>query len=150
MMILRLAVILPATLISIVPILPARESTPPPPPSAYTVPRTDASIKQLLVGRWQGEQKGFRGTLVYQGDGTCTSHLAPYSFLMRLVAGPYHFTGKWWIEKARLHTRVTTSSTQAIVPGTHYINEILHLDKRHFITKNEKGWITTFRRLPLP
>jgi hypothetical protein len=117
-------------------------------PQAYTVPHSNAAITRLLIGHWQGEQKGFRGILIYRADGTCSSTVKPHSLLMRLIATPYHFSGTWRIQKGKLHTRVTQSSTRAIAVGTHYINEILHLDHHTFITKNEKGWITTFTRQP--
>jgi hypothetical protein len=129
-------------------VITAPSATPTSPPDTYAVPRADAAITRLLIGHWEGEQKGFRGVLIYRPDGTCSSTLKPHSPLMRLIASPYHFSGTWRIEKGKLHTRVTQSSTRAIAPGTHYINEILHLDRHTFITKNEKGWITIFARKP--
>lgn len=108
---------------------------------------SDQEIAQKLTGTWTGKKMGFRATLIYKSDGTCSSSLDPEDFFVKVVADPYSFTGKWEIKGGILLTTVTKSSSEAIKVGTRYKDQPLELTKRTFVTKNEKDMITTFTRV---
>jgi hypothetical protein len=118
----------------------------PDPPKYPGVHGTDASITTQLTGTWTGKEKGFRGTLEYRADGVCTSKLVPEDFPLTLFADPYSFEGTWKIDHGVLYSTVVHSSTPKIPKGKVYKNTLLELNHDSFVTKNELGWTTPFKR----
>jgi len=107
---------------------------------------SDADITHRLTGTWVGKEKGFEGTLEYHPDGVCVSRLEPVDFPVVLFAHPYQFKGTWKIRNGALYSTVTSSNIKAISKGTVYRNEILKLTSDTFTTRNERGWVTEFKK----